>query len=465
MEQTQLQFLPERHIFTVGELNSAVRVLLDRTFQDIWVAGEISGCKTAASGHCYFTLRDQDAQLRCVCFRSSLRYIPFKPQDGLAVMARGRVDVYEARGEYQLLVEFIEPQGRGALQLAFEQLKKRLAAEGFFETGRKRPLPQYPTRIGIVTSPRGAVIQDMIHILGRRFPGLHIRLYPAMVQGDGSLEDVCAGLRYFSEDPWAELVILARGGGSLEDLWTFNEERLAREIAASRAPVISAVGHETDFTIADFVADLRAPTPSAAAELAICTRQELLDGLLSIQDRMAKILRYKLAEAGNRLHRSGTDRASAMLRRRLGRYAQRVDESEYRIRDLLRRRLDRERRRLTELDGRLREMDLRIRFGQYHRRMDESRYRAAQAVGLQLAHARSRWQRAAAHLQQLSPLAVLERGYAIVETAEGHIVKSAAETPPDSNIRIRLHEGRLAARVTGVFGPAIPPDSSALPSR
>src|SRR5215472_14698565 len=269
MEQMALTWGPVRKTYTVGELNMAIRGVLGSEFDDIWVSGEISGTRTVSSGHCYFTLKDHDAQLRCVCFRASLRYLKFKPQDGVAVLARGRIDVYEARGEYQLLVEALEPQGHGALQFAFEQLKKKLAAEGLFDAARKRAIPPLPQRIGIVTSPTGAVIRDITEILSRRFPGLHMRLYPAMVQGEGSVEAVVRAIEYFSKSDWAEVVIVARGGGSLEDLWTFNEEAVARAIAASRAPVISAVGHETDFTIADFVADLRAPTPSAAAELVV----------------------------------------------------------------------------------------------------------------------------------------------------------------------------------------------------
>src|SRR5712691_10612764 len=264
MEQFVLQFGPERRVVTVSELNAAIRGLLDREFFDVWVSGEISGVKIAGSGHYYFTLKDAESQLRCVCFRSTARFLKFKPQDGAAVLARGRIDVYEARGEYQLQVEALELEGHGALQFAFEQLKKKLAAEGLFEQARKRPLPRFPARIGIVTSPRGAVISDMVKILTARLPGLHIRLFPALVQGAGSVEEVCRGIDYFSRTRWADLVIVGRGGGSLEDLWTFNEEAVARAIAGCRVPVVSAVGHETDFTIADFVADLRAPTPSAA---------------------------------------------------------------------------------------------------------------------------------------------------------------------------------------------------------
>src|SRR5271154_4350202 len=294
MEQLALAWGPVRKTFTVAELNARIRGLLGDEFDDIWVAGEISGTKNATSGHCYFTLKDQDAQLKCVCFRQNRRYLKFKPQDGMAVLARGHIDVYEARGEYQLLVEAIEPQGHGALQFAFEQLKKKLAGEGLFDPARKRPIPRLPQRIGIVTSPAGAVVRDITEILSRRFPGLHLRIYPASVQGEGSVEAVCRGIDYFSNSGWAQVVIVARGGGSLEDLWTFNEESVARAIAASSVPVISAVGHETDFTIADFVADLRAPTPSAAAELVIGTRRSVDDRIEGLRDRLESAARARV---------------------------------------------------------------------------------------------------------------------------------------------------------------------------
>jgi len=242
----------------------------------------------AASGHYYFSLKDSQGQIRCVLFKRAARFIKFRPQDGLAVLARGNLAVYEARGEYQLIVELLQPRGSGALQIAFEQLKKKLAAEGLFEQARKRTLPKLPRRIGIVTSPSGAVLHDMLQILGRRFAGLHIRLYPAQVQGEGSVEQICRALQYFSESAWAEIVIVARGGGSLEDLWTFNEEEVARAIAASKTPTVSAIGHETDFTIADFVADLRAPTPSAAAEIVICTRDSLIEQIAASRSKAAQ---------------------------------------------------------------------------------------------------------------------------------------------------------------------------------
>jgi exodeoxyribonuclease VII large subunit len=448
MEQFALEFAPQRRIYKVGELNAAIRDLFYREFQDLWVSGEISGVKLAPSGHYYFTLKELDSQIRCVMYRSAHRYLKFKPQDGLAVLARGRLDVYEARGEYQLIVEFLEPQGHGALQLAFEQLKKKLAAEGLFDPARKKPLPRYPLRIGLVTSPRGAAIQDMLNILTRRFPGLHIRLYPAQVQGEGSIEDVCRGLQYFSRSGWADAVIVGRGGGSLEDLWTFNEEAVARNIAVSKVPVVTAIGHETDFTIADFVADLRAPTPSAAAEMVICTRQELLDRITALRDKMVQRLRYTIAMIARRLHQQGVDRAHILLHRSINRGMQRVDDHEERLRDTIRARLENSRRKLRALEARLRYFDLRPRLAGDRRRLDKAGSAAVQSMRLQIARRRGRMETLAATLSQLSPLLILERGYAIVTTESGAIVKRSEEAPPGTRIRIRLAQGRLGADVT-----------------
>ncbi|MBZ5608626.1 MAG: exodeoxyribonuclease VII large subunit [Acidobacteriia bacterium] len=448
MEQLALTWLPARKTYTVAELNAAIRGLLGSQFDDVWVSGEISGARTVASGHCYFTLKDHDAQMRCVAFRASLRYLKFKPQDGMAVLARGRIDVYEARGEYQLQVEALEPQGHGALQFAFEQLKKKLAAEGLFDAARKRPIPRLPRRIGIVTSPTGAVIRDILEILARRFPGLHLRLYPALVQGDGSIEAVVRALDYFSSSGWADVVILARGGGSLEDLWTFNEEAVARAIARSRAPVISAVGHETDFTIADFVADLRAPTPSAAAELVICTREQLLDQVAGAEQQLAQVIRYRLAMAARRLHQQGVERASAVLHRNIGRMQQRADDFSYRLRDRVSRLASVRRKRLEELAARLRNLDLRLRFASVRRRIEAGETAVSQLIHLRLARAHGRLDPVVAHLRQLSPLKILDRGYAIVTDASGSVVKDAAQTPAGSAIAVRLARGRIAAKVT-----------------
>jgi exodeoxyribonuclease VII large subunit len=447
MEQLALAWGPVRKTFTVAELSARIRGLLGDEFDDVWVAGEISGSKTVASGHCYFTLKDHDAQLRCVCFRQSLRYLKFKPQDGMAVLARGHIDVYEARGEYQLLVEAIEPQGHGALQFAFEQLKKKLAAEGLFDPARKRPIPRLPQRIGIVTSPSGAVVRDITEILSRRFPGLHLRIYPALVQGDGSVEAVCRAIEYFGNSAWAEVVIVARGGGSLEDLWTFNEEAVARAIAASRVPVISAVGHETDFTIADFVADLRAATPSAAAELVICPREQILDQLTVLDHKLLQGTRYRLAMAARALHEQGVERASAVLHRNVGRLQQRVDELDYRMRGRAQNAASVRRKRLEDLTARLRSLDLRLRMASARRRLESADTAIAQLVHLRLTRAHGRLNPLIAHLTQLSPLKILERGYAIVTSQDGAIVKGPSDAPAESKIDIRLAQGRIAARV------------------
>jgi len=448
VEQFSLEFdlTPERRIFSVSEINGAIRAMLDAEFRDIWVSGEISGLKLAASGHYYFTLKERDAQLKCVAFRSAQRYWKFKPADGLAVLARGRIDVYEVRGEYQLLVELIEPQGLGALQLAFEQLKKKLAAEGLFAAERKRRLPRFPRRIGIVTSPRGAAIADIIHILSRRFPGLAIRLFPALVQGPGAVEEVCRGIEYFNGSGWPEVVIVSRGGGSLEDLWTFNEEAVARAIAACSVPVISAVGHETDVTIADFVADLRAPTPSAAAELVVPTRDSVYDRIAAAEGTAAQAVRYRLAMLDRRLRQQGVDRALGVLHARIGRGLQRVDEQEYRLRERLRMALDSRERVRRALEVRLRHFDMRPRLAAGWRRLEAAQSLSAESIRRGLARRRSAFDQLAARLGALSPLKVLERGYAIVSNQSG-IVKDASAAPPASRIHVRLAQGELDASV------------------
>ena len=289
MEQIGLEWQPwQPEKFSVKQITAKLKRTLREGFSNLYVTGEVSALKAATSGHLYFNLKEEDAILSCVMYRQSARLLKFQLRDGLMLQARGSIDLYEPRGAYQFLVESAEPIGVGALQKAFEDLKKKLAAEGLFEAERKRPLPKYPRRIGIVTSPTGAVIQDMLNIFERRSRGLEIRIYPALVQGNSSVEQICAGLKYFSESGWPDIVIVARGGGSLEDLWSFNDEAVARAIVASTIPVVSAVGHETDFTIADFVADLRAPTPSAAAEIIAPDLNALLESLDSLDRAMSR---------------------------------------------------------------------------------------------------------------------------------------------------------------------------------
>jgi len=448
VEQFALEFnlSPPRRILTVVELNSAIRGVLDAEFNDVWISGEISGLKLATSGHYYFTLKERDAQVRAVAFRSAHRFWKIKPQDGMAVLARGRIDVYEARGEYQLLVETIELQGLGALQAAFEQLKKKLAAQGLFDADRKRPIPRYPWRIGIVTSPRGAAIADMVHVVSRRFPGVHVRLYPALVQGEGSVEEVCRGIEYFSRTRWAQVLIVGRGGGSLEDLWTFNEEAVAMAIANCSVPVVSAVGHETDVTIADFVADLRAPTPSAAAELVVGTQEEALDRIAVARSKSLQAVRYRLAMMERRVRQQGIEQALGVLHRRVGKFLQRTDEAGFRMRDMLRASIAARARRLGELDARLRRFDMRPRIAADRRRLETAERAAVDTLRARLARRRANLDQASAKLEQLSPLKILARGYAIVSNEHG-IVKASSDAPVGSPIRVRLGKGALAARV------------------
>jgi exodeoxyribonuclease VII large subunit len=435
----------ERRCYTVAELTGEMRDVLSTEFSDVWVSGEISGAKLPASGHYYFTLKDESAQIRCVCYKMTARYLKFKPQDGVAVLARGRVDLYDVRGEVQLIVETLEPQGHGALQFAFEQLKRKLAAEGLFDAGRKRALPTLPERIGIVSSPSGAVIRDIIQILERRCPGRHIRLYPAQVQGEGAAGQIAAGIEYFGESDWADVVIIARGGGSLEDLWAFNEERVARAIAASPVPVISAVGHETDFTIADFVADLRAPTPSAAAEMVIATRQSLTDRLDAGENKLRQSARLTLALLARKLHGVIVD--PARLHRSVGRRMQRIDELEYGLRDSVRAALEGRKRKLDATTARLAKCDVRLQFAEARRRLGTYDAAVMQSIRLRMSQAQRALGPLSAHLEQLSPLKILDRGYAIVER-EGKIVKSPEDAPKGSAIQVRVAQGRFKAKVT-----------------
>jgi exodeoxyribonuclease VII large subunit len=445
--QMKLSLEAERRIFQVHELNAAIGRLFESDFRNLFVAGEISGCRLVSSGHQYFSLKDDKSQIKCVLFKGTARFARFKPQDGLAVIARGNLEVYEARGEYQLIVETLEPQGAGALQVAFEQLKKKLAQEGLFEAARKKPLPKLPRRIGIITSPSGAVIRDMLHVLDRRFRGLHVRLFPAQVQGEGAVEQICSGLQFFSRTGWADVVVLARGGGSLEDLWTFNEEAVARAIAASKVPVISAIGHETDFTIADFVADRRAPTPSAAAEIVVCTSESLFEQIAGCRAKIVQSIKYRLLIAGRDLHKRGTEQSARLMHRRIAGAAQRLDELEERLQNAQQASEYGRVRRLTELTRRLHATDLRLRFAGIRHRSDLLGRELTKLIQTRLWQARARQGSLELHLRQLSPLTILERGYAIVGKPDGKIVRHAEETRPGDPLKVRLHRGELEVSV------------------
>lgn len=448
--QLSLPLNSGRRLFSVRELNSAIQSQLSGEFSNIWVAGEISGCRAAASGHYYFTLKDSDSQIRAVLFKGSLRLSKVRPQDGLAVLARGRLEVYEARGEYQLIAEFLELRGLGALQVAFERLKTKLEAEGLFDSGRKRRLPALPARIALVTSPAGAVLRDMLHVLQRRFPGLHIRLFPAAVQGENSVEQICRGIEYFSRNPWAHVLILARGGGSLEDLWSFNEEAVARAISASAVPVISAIGHETDFTIADFVADHRAPTPSAAAEIVICTRESLLDQLEGFRARAKQALRYRVLILSRELMRKAGDRSSTLIHRVISQRAQRVDELDRRLTLTRERALQSRRKKLAELSSRLGENNIELRIARSRHRHHLLSDRLDRCWENTAAGLHNRLATVEAQLTHLSPLSVLQRGYALVQDANGRLLRTSSEANLGDRLTIRLDQGRLESTVTRI---------------
>lgn len=442
---------PQRRIFAVSEFNQSIQHLLSQHFSRVWVAGEISGLRVAASGHHYFCLKDSEAQIKCVLFRSNTRFSRLKPQDGLGVALFGSLEVYSARGEYQFLVERLELFGTGSLQAAFEQLKAKLVAEGLFATERKKQLPRFPWKIGVVTSPTGAVIQDILHVLGRRFPGLHIRLFPAQVQGEGSVEQLCEAVSHFDRERWADLVIVARGGGSLEDLWSFNNESLARVIAAASVPIISAVGHETDFTIADFVADYRAPTPSAAAEIAVCTKEMLSLQLTESQARLLRAVRFRLMQLARAIEVKIGDGGQLLVRRAISHRSQRVDEADGKLRSHIRQSLEVSRRRLNQLQQRLQETNLALRFARNRHRGEILEQQLMKVWRKGSWERRQRLTIAQSHLIQLSPLSVLARGYSIVEKSSGQIVRAATDAVPGEGIRVRLHAGSLKATVSGTI--------------
>jgi exodeoxyribonuclease VII large subunit len=454
MGQFQLNFLsqiPERRIYKVAELSRLIREKLEGSFTDIWVQGEISNFRPASSGILYFTLKDEAAQLRCVCFRQQARYLKFRPEDGLAVLARGKISVYEARGEYQLYVDFLEPQGVGALQLAFEQLKKKLAAEGLFDESRKRPLPKLPRRIGIITSPTGAVVQDMIRILRRRFENLHLIVYGVPVQGEGAADKIVEALRYFNATPPdgkpMDVLIVARGGGSLEDLWAFNEERLVRAIAASAIPVISAVGHETDFTIADFVADLRAPTPSAAAELVVETKQQYQRQIATLEEALQRAVDYHLLTLRNTLIELATHRGFRTLRSLLSEAAQRSDDVANRLLEAGREALRKARRRWESQQAFLVHYDLRGKQQRDRMRLERDTASLGHQARILLVRRRARFESLDVQLQSLSPRRILDRGYAIAFDPSGKVLKDSAAVSPGEQVTLRLARGAVEAEV------------------
>ncbi len=448
MDQLPLNLIPERRIYSVSELSAAIKNLLESTFPDVWVAAEVSNFRAAASGHLYFTLKDASAQLKAVCFRNQARYLKFRPQDGLSVVARGRLGVYEPRGEYQLYVEFLEPAGVGALQLAFEQLKQKLAAEGLFDPGRKKPLPMLPRTIGVVTSPDGAAVRDILRVLKRRFPNMNVLLHPAKVQGDEAATQIVQGIEYFNRHAIADVLIVGRGGGSLEDLWPFNEESVARAIAASAIPVISAVGHETDFTIADFVADLRAPTPSAAAEVVVARREDLLAEVANRAGRMSQTFRLRLAEAREqlthlRLHQTFQNLLTRVLER-----GQRIDDLAAGLDRSMRRKLADSRHLWLETSAGIARYDFAKLVGLKQAALDGREQRIEAAMRRLAAEKQSRLKHLRDLLGERSPLTILGRGYSITRDGAGNILRDAAEAAVGDEISTHLAHGELASRIT-----------------
>jgi exodeoxyribonuclease VII large subunit len=449
--QLQFNLIPERKIWTVSELTGRIRELLATAFAGVWVEGEISNFRDAQSGHLYFTLKDEKAQVKCVCFRSTAMRLKFRPEDGLKVRVRGSVSVYEARGEYQIYVENIEPVGLGALQLAFEQLKKKLAAEGLFDLARKKPLPLLPLRIGVITSPRAAALRDLLRILRRRFPNVRVMIYPVRVQGEGAAEDIVEALAFFNSPAAAglfvDVVILARGGGSLEDLWAFNEEIVARAIAASAIAIVSAVGHETDFTIADFVADVRASTPSHAAEIVLQTREAFDRQIAQLRESMADRIRYSIMHRKERLHDLVRDQAFRRAEDLVRQYRQRADELALRLGEALRGKLDLLRNRFTEARARVASYDLRARISALRLRSEHGASNLQMRMERFLLAKRQRFERLLLQLEERSPLRVLDRGYAIIYDAAGNVVRSAEQVAAGNEISARLARGRLVADV------------------
>ncbi|MGA2354413.1 MAG: exodeoxyribonuclease VII large subunit [Terriglobales bacterium] len=456
-DQLGFQFRPpERRVWTVRALVSAVRSHIEREYSDCWVEGEISNLRIPDSGHLYFTLKEESSQIRVVMFRSSAKLLRFRPENGLHVTVRGRITVYEDRGELQISAEFMEPKGAGALQLAFEQLKARLQAEGLFEASRKKPIPPLPQRIGLITSPQGAALRDILNVLARRHHSANVLIYPAQVQGDAAPSDVIAGLRHFNQAiggrSAVEVVIIARGGGSVEDLACFNHEGLARAVANSKLPVISAIGHETDFTIIDFVADLRAPTPSAAAELVIRSRQEIEAQAEDLYRRLERGVRYRLLIARQDLTERAQHGAFARMMDGIHRRQQKLDERRFRLEKAERQLLDRFHRRCESTISAVRHYDARRRLAAVRQGLDAQVANLAAATRTRLLELRGALDRQTASLEALSPVAILNRGYALVFDAKGQLVKDAANVTAGEEVSARLARGKIRARVTATEG-------------
>ncbi len=447
-DQLGFSFKPlDRRIWSVRDLVAAVRMHIEREYGDTWVEGEISNFRAHDSGHLYFTLKDQNSQIRAVMFRSQARLLRFRPENGMQVVLRGRVTIYEDRGELQISAEYLEPKGAGALLIAFEQLKAKLEAEGLFDPARKKPIPTLPRRIGIVTSPQAAALRDILNIVRRRHHSANVLIFPAQVQGEAASAEVSAGLAYFNRERNVDVIIVARGGGSAEDLAAFNNQALARAVAASQIPVISAVGHETDFTIIDFVADMRAPTPSAAAELVIRSRQEVQDQAEGLRQRLARAMRYRILmgrQALSELAHHGTFRRMTDA---INRRQQKLDDLKNRMDRAERQILEKQHRRLELAAAAVRHYDVRRMLAGIGKELDSRVARLVAAARTVLVQRSGRLNQLKGQLGALSPLAILDRGYALVFDASGTLLKDAARVKAGDEISARLAKGSLTATV------------------
>lgn len=439
----------KRRTLTVSQLSERIQGVLETELSDFWVEGEVTNLSTPASGHLYFSLKDERAQIRAVIWKSDLRYVRFRPKDGMKVVARGQLRVYPPKGEYQIQVQLLEPLGKGSLQQAFEELKQKLEQQGLFDQKRKRPLPMLPRRIGIVTSPSGAVIQDILRVLRSRYPNLEVLIYPARVQGEEAAQEIVQGIRALGRMPSLDVLIVARGGGSLEDLWPFNDEAVARALAASPIPTISAVGHETDYTIADFVADLRAATPSAAAERVVQAKEELQARVRGLEQRLAAATQLRWERVRTRVLAATSHRVFEAERGRIRNHAQWVDGMAHRAERGLVRQLERARAGLRRRAERLEAFRFERQLGERRARIAHSRERLQALFRADVRARRGALARLAGVLDSLSPLAVMARGYALVWDAEGRrLLRRAGDVSVGDALRIRLLEGGLRASVT-----------------
>ena len=442
---------PQRTILTVSELNATIRDLLENQLQNVWVEGEISNARVWNTGHMYFTLKDGASQIKAVMFRSAVRYLKFKPEDGLKVVARGKVSVYDPKGEYQIICEHMEPKGLGSLQQAFEQLKKKLAAEGLFDPARKRPLPALPRQIGLVTSLDGAALRDIVRVLRRRYPNAHLVISATRVQGEGAGREIAHAIRKVERLEAVDVIILARGGGSLEDLWAFNEEVLARVIAACPVPIISGVGHETDFTIADFVADLRAPTPSAAAELVVRAKDEFFAHIGRIGERLDAAMHHRLRRMETRLHVLEARPGYAGFEGRIAVRGRHVSELAAALRQRVSQSVAKRVRRQELLRRSLDQFDPRHRLGAVRTQLVARDGRLQAAVRRRVTIAQGRIGALAARIDGLSPLAVLGRGYSVTwDASRTRIIRDAATLKTGDDVSVTLERGAIDATVTRV---------------